>query len=267
MERRIDIAFSPCPNDTFMFHALVHGAIDVRGCRFDAHIADVEELNRAALAARFPVSKLSAAAYLRVKDAYAILDTGAALGFGCGPLVVSREARPRIDGMTVAVPGEHTTAHLLFRLWCDGETRVVTARYDEIMPGVADGRFDAGVIIHEGRFVYPAYGLVKVVDLGEWWERETGGPIPLGCVAARRIDIDDAARCDLETLLRASIDHGMRNPAASRGFIRAHAQEMDDGVIDRHIALYVNEFSRSLGDAGRRAIDVLESRARERGLL
>lgn len=260
----IDTAFSPCPNDTFIFHAMITGLVDTRGFAFAPAIADVEELNRRAFLGGHALTKLSYHAYLLLKDRYLALDSGSALGFGCGPLLVARNASADFSRGVIAIPGEHTTAHLLLKLWKPG-LKTVSVRFDEIMPGVRDGLYGAGLIIHEGRFVFPAYGLEKIVDLGEWWEGETGLPIPLGCIALRR-DLADRLG-DINTVMAASVDHAMNNRDASREFVKSHAQEMDDGVIDGHIRLYVNEFTRSLGESGRGAVDRLEELARAGGIL
>jgi 1,4-dihydroxy-6-naphthoate synthase len=261
----IDVAFSPCPNDTFIFHALIHRCIDTAPYRFTPRIADVEELNTLAFAGTWPVTKLSFYAYLLLKDRYELLDAGSALGYGCGPILVARQQLTSIQGARIAVPGRYTTAYLLLRLWEKGCKHIEFTRFDQILPGIAGGMYDAGLIIHEGRFVYPAYNCRKIVDLGEWWEGETGLPIPLGCIAVRR---DMSRHKDaVESLLKASVRHAMHNPAASRNFIKAHAQELDDRVISEHISLYVNDYTLSLGETGRRAVKTLEEMAQCRAIL
>jgi 1,4-dihydroxy-6-naphthoate synthase len=260
----IDTAFSPCPNDTFIFHAMITGLIDTRGFAFSPVIADVEELNRRAFRGGHALTKLSYHAYLLLKERYLALDSGSALGFGCGPLLVARNSAADFSRGVIAIPGEYTTAHLLLKLWRPG-LETVSVRFDEIMPGVRDGLYGAGLIIHEGRFVYSSCGLEKIVDLGEWWEGETGFPIPLGCIALRR-DLADRIS-GIDAVMAASVDHALENRDASREFVKGHAREMDDGVIDGHIRLYVNEFTRSLGEAGRGAVDRLEELARARGAL
>ncbi len=261
----LDIAFSPCPNDTFIFHALITGAIDAAPIRPTPVIEDVEELNSRAFARTHEVTKLSFYTAMRVKEDYEILDAGAALGYGCGPLVVANTRMKSLKDARIAVPGRFTTAYLLLRLWQEGCENVVFTRFDDILPGVAEGRYDAGLIIHEGRFVYPAYNCVEIIDLGKWWESETGLPIPLGCIALRRDLMEHKSA--MEALLRKSIEYARENPDASKGFIASHAQEMDDQVIRDHIALYVNDFTLSLGLTGARAIEALEERALRRGVL
>jgi 1,4-dihydroxy-6-naphthoate synthase len=261
----LDIGFSPCPNDTFTFHALTQGQIDTGPYEFIPHLADVEELNRRALLRIHAVTKLSFYAYLCLKDRYTLMDAGSALGFGCGPLLVAGRAVEDYGKARIAVPGRYTTAYLLLQLWQGDIGNIEFVRFDEILPGIASGRFDAGVIIHEGRFVYPSYGCIRIIDLGEWWESETRLPIPLGCIAIRNDLL--AQKTAVEGLIRASLTYAREHPGASRDFIRLHAQEMDDGVISDHISLYVNDFSLSLGETGMQAVRTLEDMARCRNLL
>lgn len=261
----LDCAFSPCPNDTFIFDGLVHKRIDTGPFRFRPCIEDVEELNNRAFIGTHPLTKLSFYAALLLKDKYVPLDSGAALGYGCGPMLVAAKPLESLKNALIAVPGRYTTAYLLLRLWQGGCDNVVFTRFDDILPGVASGKYDAGLIIHEGRFVYPDYNCIKIVDLGEWWESETGLPIPLGCIGLRSDMIQYKAA--LEALLRTSIEHAMKHPRDSRDFIKQHAQELDDQVIDSHISLYVNEFTLSLGETGMQAVKALEERSRYRGIL
>jgi len=255
----LDLAFSSCPNDTFIFHALLHGHIDTAPYTFTPCIKDVETLNMAAFKGTHAISKLSFAAYLSLKDRYTLLDSGAALGFGCGPILVAAGNLQSVEEARIAVPGRYTTAFLLLRLWNGALKHIEFVRFDEILPGIASGRFDAGLIIHEGRFVYPQYGCVPIIDLGEWWESRTGLPIPLGCIAIRndRLEYKES----VEKLIRASITHAFQVPADSEGFIKEHAQELDDAIIREHIALYVNNFTLSLGEKGREAIRILEEQS------
>lgn len=260
----IDTAFSPCPNDTFIFHAMLAGLVDTRGLSFAPFIADVEELNRRAFRGEHALTKLSYHAFLLLKDSYILLDAGSALGFGCGPLLVAKDGAADLSRLVIAIPGEYTTAHLLLKLWKPG-LETVSVRFDEIMPGVRDGRFGAGLIIHEGRFVYPGYGLEKIVDLGEWWEARTGLPIPLGCIALRKDMRERLA--DIDAVMAASVKYAQGDRGASREFVKQNAQEMDDHVIDEHIRLYVNDFTRGLGERGREAVRKLEELARAGGVL
>ena len=254
----ISLGFSPCPNDTFVFHALVHGLVP--GPPFAPPVyADIDVLNARALAGDLDVVKVSYGVLPDLRG-YTLLSSGGALGRGCGPLVVTRSEGQDLRGATIAVPGEQTTAHLLLRLWDPGFGAVTVMPFDRIMPAVAAGEVDAGLVIHESRFTYPAYGLTAVADLGDWWEGETGLPIPLGAIVAR--DGLDAAA--IEAAIRASVDYAWAHPEASREYVLAHSQELAPEVVDAHIALYVNEFTRDLGDEGRRAIDELLRRARAR---
>jgi len=262
----LDIGFSTCPNDTFIFHAMLHGCIDTKGLAFTPHLHDVEELNFKAFSRTFHVSKLSFYAYFKLKETYEILDTGSALGYGCGPLLIGRSMHFTPESK-IAIPGKYTTAYLLLQLWNPVIENVVVTRFDNILEGVKTGLYDAGLIIHEGRFVYPEYGCVKIVDLGEWWEKETGLPIPLGCIAVRKDPPTLSHKADIENILRHSIQYAFENKGVSRDFIKLHAQEMEDHVIDGHIELYVNEFTKSLGNKGRKAIQTLEEMARWKKIL
>jgi 1,4-dihydroxy-6-naphthoate synthase len=249
----LTLGFSPCPNDTFVFHALVHGL--VAGPAFAPPVyADVDVLNGVAQRGELDVVKVSFAVLPRLSG-YTLLGSGGAVGRGCGPLVVTRGPRD-LRGATIAVPGEDTTAYLLLRLWDPGFGDVVVLPFDTIMPAVRDGAVDAGLVIHESRFTYPAYGLTSVADLGDWWESTTGLPIPLGAIVARD-SLDVAA---IEAAIRASVEYAWAHPAASRSYVLEHSQELAPDVVDAHIALYVNEFTRDLGVEGRRAVDALLAR-------
>lgn len=270
------LGFSPCPNDTFMFDGLVHGRVDAGGLRFTVEMDDIEVLNRRALGLDprppLPVTKVSVAALGRLTHDYAVLDAGAALGRGCGPLVLRRGDDPRwatlaeLAGARVAIPGEATTANLLLRMFGPSALERVTMRFDRIMPALAAGEVDAGLVIHESRFTYPEHGLACVADLGEAWEAATGLPLPLGVIVARR-ELPEATAAAVERGLRASVEAAWAAPEATAAYVRAHAQELDDDVCRRHIALYVNELSASLGEEGRRAIEVLVQRMRELGAM
>lgn len=263
----IDIGFSTCPNDTFIFHAMVHDCIDTGNFRFKPHMHDVEELNKKAFLKTFPVSKLSFYAYLKLRQNYEILDAGSALGYGCGPLLVGKTSDLLLSDAKIAVPGLYTTAYLLLQLWNPEIRNVEVTRFDNILEGVQIGRYDAGLIIHEGRFIYPEYECVEIIDLGKWWENETSLPIPLGCIAVRKDPPFKAYKNDIESVLRNSVAYAFKNRDASRKFVKIHAQEMDDQVIDGHIDLYVNNFTVSLGDTGEKAIQTLEEMARWKKIL
>jgi 1,4-dihydroxy-6-naphthoate synthase len=259
------IAFSPCPNDTFVFHALVHGLVPGAPA-MDVTYADVDVTNTAALDGGFDLVKVSYAALPWLLDQYELLPCGGALGRGCGPLVLTAD-RADVDDAVVAVPGERTTAYLLMRLWAEqtGQRprRIEVVPFHEIMPGVAAGKFDAGLVIHEARFTFQRYGLRQVVDLGEWWEGDTGSPIPLGAILAKRGAVDPAEAADW---IRASVRRAWADPQASRDYVVQHAQEMEPAVVDQHIALYVNGFTEDLGPDGYAAVRSLLDRAAAAGL-
>lgn len=263
--KKFKLGFSSCPNDTFIFHAMTRSLIDTGGYSFDTVITDVEELNRLAADGVTDITKLSFHAWLKLQEKYELLRSGAALGFGCGPLLVSKSGTIREESV-IAVPGELTTAALLLRLYMPGASRLVYTRFDNILTGVASGRYDAGVIIHEGRFVYTAYNLSQVVDLGEWWEKETGMPIPLGCIAVKR-SLGPEIKSAAERMIRESVQYAFSHREESAAFIKDHAAEMDDLVIRQHIELYVNQFSVDLGDKGLEAVRVLENLAAESGII
>ncbi|HZD99938.1 MAG TPA: 1,4-dihydroxy-6-naphthoate synthase [Micromonosporaceae bacterium] len=283
----LSLAISPCPNDTFAFHALVHGLVE-GAPPIDVTYADVDVTNTASLDGRFDLVKVSYAALPWLLDQYKLLPCGGALGRGCGPLVLTRGAAgqaavtdtsdagrvgatpsgdpARLAGATVAVPGDRTTAYLLFRLWAAGHdpAKIEILPFHEIMPGVAEGRFDAGLVIHEARFTYPRYGLTALVDLGDWWEHSTGHPIPLGAILAHRERVDAAQAAEW---VRASVRQAWAAPAASEPYVLEHAQEMEPDVVAQHIALYVNEFTENLGSAGYAAVRSLLDRAADAGLV
>lgn len=263
----MDTAFSPCPNDTAIFHAMLHGLVDTGDLKFIPHLHDVEELNRRAFSGTFSVTKLSFFAWMQLKDRYDILDSGAALGYGCGPLLVGKTPDIPDPAATIAIPGEYTTAHLLLRLWRPELRNTVITRFDTILTGVRSGEYDAGLIIHEGRFVYREYGCRKIIDLGDWWEQETGSPIPLGCIAVRNDLPPPVSKTHIETILRASVEYMLNDRKPSRDYVKQHAQELDDRVIDSHIDLYVNNFTVSLGEAGAKAVQTLMEMAQCKQIL
>jgi 1,4-dihydroxy-6-naphthoate synthase len=249
--------YSPCPNDTFAFHALTHGLVDTP-LRIEPVLADIEELNVRARSGELELTKLSYGAFPVVGDRYRLLRSGAALGHGCGPLVVAREPMTLADAVAgrLAIPGRDTTAFLLLRLAAGAPAEVVELRYDRILAAVEHGELPAGLVIHESRFTYEEHGLVKVADLGEWWEGETGLPVPLAGICARA-DLDDETAAAAEAAIRASVQYAFEHPTASAEYVRAHAQELSDEVCAAHIALYVNELSVDLTDDGLGAIDAL----------
>jgi 1,4-dihydroxy-6-naphthoate synthase len=258
---KLRFGYTPCPNDAFAFHALVHGLVPAP-FEVEPVLLDIEELNRRAAAAELELTKLSFGAAAAAGDRYRLLRSGAALGRGVGPLVVAREPGSLEDATAgrVAVPGRETTAFLLLRLAARSLGDVVELRYDRILDAVAAGEVDAGLIIHESRFTYAERGLVSVADLGEWWEGETGLPVPLAGIFART-DLDLRVVDGAEAAIRASVEYAFAHPGASRDYVRSLSQEMSDEVCAAHIALYVNEHSVDVGDEGLAAIDRLLGRA------
>lgn len=265
---RISLGFSPCPNDTFIFNGLVSGAVPLPGHSLEVALHDVETLNRMAFDEILDVTKLSFYAWLKARDNYRLLSSGGALGYGCGPLVVSRKALTQEDlaGCRIVLPGEWTTAHLLFQLWAPEAKQRRFITYDRIFDALESDEADCGVIIHESRFTYESAGFQAVVDLGAWWESLTGMPIPLGCIAVHR-RIPETLIDQLERAIRSSISVARQNPASALPYIREHAQEMTEAVLNAHIDTFVNDFSLDLGETGRRAVQELEQRAEAAGLL
>lgn len=267
-EGGLRIAFSPCPNDTFMFHGLVSGLVKIPGVDFTVQLHDVEQLNRMALTGACDVTKVSSYAYLRIRDTYEMLSSGAAMGFGCGPIVVTGARRGAVEPVRCrfAVPGELTTAYLLLRLWCPRAGKCLFVRYDQVMPMVASGEVDCGVVIHEGRFVYRQAGLRLVQDLGQWWEARTRLPVPLGCVVARKA-LGRERIAAIDGALRQSIQAALADPAGPRDYMRRHVRELDEAVIMEHVRTFVNEYSLDPGEQGRAAMTMLERLAVEAGAL
>lgn len=252
---KLTLCFSPCPNDTFIFDAMVHHKIDTEGLEFDVRLEDVETLNRMALQEGPDITKISYGVLPLVLTNYRVLDAGSALGRGVGPLLISLRDIPdeMTEGISVVLPGRHTTAHMLFSLAYPQVRNKSFLPFHEIEQAVLDGKADAGVIIHENRFTYAARGLVKLADLGEIWERNTGQPIPLGGIVMKR-DIDPMLMAKTDRIIRRSLEFAFANYPELPTYVRDNAQEMDEDVMRRHIGLYVNEFSLSLGKDGRAAI-------------
>ena len=274
------LAFSPCPNDTYLFHAWVSGGLP-GAPTVTPRLEDIDTLNSLALAGRPDVAKISFNALARVRERYALLHSGGALGRGCGPLLVVREdsllgrggrgsgdggSEGSFAGVRIAIPGPLTTATLLLRLFAPTATALVTLTYDRIMPAVEAGEVDAGLIIHESRFTYPDHRLRALVDLGAWWEETTGHPIPLGCIVVRRsLGRETAAAVD--RTVRRSLEAARRDPIAAGPYIRSHAQEMEAAVCEAHIALYVTDFSLDYGPEGEAAIRHLMAAAERSGAV
>ncbi len=251
----LSLGFSPCPNDTFIFHDLVHGLVADCPDFTEPEPADVETLNLWAMQARLDVTKLSFHALGHVLDDYVMLSSGSALGRGCGPLLVTDQKKSDLPlkKMRVAIPGQYTTAAMLMRLFAPSCRQTFVLNFAEIMPAVIQGRFDAGVIIHESRFTYQQYGLVCLQDLGSWWEELTGHPVPLGCIAARRSLGSDLIR-RIDKSIRNSLRQAFAEPERSMPYIKKYAGEMDEEIIKSHIRLYVNNFSENPGQSGLAAI-------------
>jgi 1,4-dihydroxy-6-naphthoate synthase len=266
----LQIAYSPCPNDTFVFDAWAHGRVPGAPA-LDVTLADIDLTNGMAERGEFDVLKVSYAVLPWVLDEYALLPCGGALGRGCGPLVLTKEEGTDLAGKTIAVPSERSTAYLLFRLWAadvvpGGVGDVVVMPFHEIMPAVRDGKVDAGLVIHEARFTYQRYGLHCLADMGEHWESTTGLPIPLGAIIAKRSLGADTLKL-LARSIRTSVRMAWDDPEASRPYVLEHAQEMDPAVADQHIRLYVKEFTADLGDDGYAAVRGLLTRAAAEGLV
>ena len=266
--KTLTIGYSPCPNDTFIFYALTHGKVRVPGIEFREQLEDVETLNRMALGGELDITKISYHALGHLREKYALLRSGGALGRGCGPLIVARAGTTLDDLKTgsVAIPGELTTAYLLLRLFDPSIENVTVMTFDRIMSAVSKGDATAGLIIHESRFTYPLYKLEKILDLGEWWERYSGLPIPLGGILGKRsLGRDFLIR--VEEGIRESIRYAGTHPDEVMGYCRRYSQEMDERVMRSHIDLYVNMFSLDLGRDGLLAVRRLFAEAEARGIF
>ena len=267
---RLTLGFSPCPNDCFMFDAMVHRRVNLEGLEFDVRLADIEALNTSAFAGDVDVTKLSFHAYAYCADRYVLLDAGSALGRNCGPLLISKRPIGRDEvaagSLRIAIPGKYTTARFLLGLAFPAARDTTEVLFSDIEGAVLDGTYDAGLIIHENRFTYEAKGLKKIIDLGEYWESETGAAIPLGGIVIRR-QLPDDVRQRVNRVMRRSVEYAFAHRTDSLPFVRAHAQEMSEDVMYRHIDLYVNEYSIDLGVEGRRAVEMLFSRARAVGVI
>ncbi len=263
----ITLGYSPCPNDTYIFYGLVHNIIEGAPL-FREILEDIETLNRMALENRLDTTKISFHALAYLRGRYCLLHSGGALGRGCGPLVIAREPLDpaSLQGKTIAIPGRLTTAALLLRLFNPALEDLVVLPFHRILEAAREGEVDAGVIIHESRFTYPDYGLCKVIDLGEWWEGATGHPIPLGGILARR-ELGRSLIERIDCALRSSVEYAHANPDTIRDYIRLHAQEMDDQVIQQHIDLYVNAYTLDYSADGEAAIVDLLSRAEASGIV
>ena len=264
----LSLGYSPCPNDTFMFDAMVHGKIDTEGLSFEFFHEDVETLNRWAFEGRMDITKLSYHALGHLLDNYALLRSGSALGNNCGPLLIAKRemAKGEVEAAKIAIPGRYTTAHFLFNLAFPKAKNKVEMVFSDIENAVLSGNCEAGVIIHENRFTYQEKGLVKIVDLGELWESQTGLPIPLGGIVVRR-GLDLETQQKIERVLRRSVEYAFAHPTEALPYIRQHAQEMDEAVMMAHINLYVNDFSVDLGEKGEAAVKKLYDLAQEQKII
>lgn len=283
--KTISLGYSPCPNDTFIFYAMIHGKIDTGGLSFNEVLLDVETLNQKALNAELDITKTSYAAYGHLRDNYTLLRSGGALGRGCGPLLVAKNkyTMEELRHKRIAIPGRLTTAYLLLQLFDPAFGRdypaptldpcplplapvFIEMPFHRIMEAVANDKVDAGLIIHESRFTYPSYGLKQIMDLGEWWEKDTGLPIPLGCIIARR-SLGDELNMQIDRTIRQSAEYAFSNRTESMTYIKRHSQEFSDDVIKQHIDLYVNDFSLDIGEEGGEAVSELISRAEKAGVV
>ena len=266
--KTLSLGYSPCPNDTFIFYALVHKKVPLEGLSVRERLEDVETLNTLATRNELDITKISFHAFAHLRDRYCLLRSGGALGKGCGPLVVAREVITMGDlsRQRFAIPGERTTAFLLLRLFDPGIRNVVAMPFHQVMLSVQRGETDAGLLIHESRFTYQNFGLRKIVDLGDWWEESTGYPIPLGGIVIKR-GLANEFSAMVEEKIRQSIRYAQTHPKESQAYIRKHAQEMGDSVTRQHIELYVNEYSMDIGTEGERAIRFLFAEAEKKGLV
>ena len=252
---QLSLGFSPCPNDTFMFDALVNNKINIQDLVFNTHIADVEALNELCLAESLTISKLSYHAYTYLSDQYQMLTAGSALGRGVGPLLITKMPYNLhdVDRLKIAIPGKYTTAAFLLQAAFPEAKNIVPTRFENIEPMVLNGDVDAGVIIHENRFTYEDKGLLKILDLGEFWEQKTGLPIPLGGIAIKR-ELRQDIKLIVNELVASSVQYAFNHPESSIDYVNKHAQEMDDQILKQHIRTYVNPYSLDLGITGKKAV-------------
>ena len=271
---KLTLGFSPCPNDTFIFDALIHHKIDTEGLEFEVFYDDVETLNQKAFRGELDVTKLSYHAFAYVANQYVLLDSGSALGFGVGPMLISKndpqEFRKQLAApqspLTIGIPGKYTTANFLLGLVFPHATNKMELVFSDIENALLEDRIDVGLIIHENRFTYQDKGLKKILDLGDFWEKETGCAIPLGGIVANR-NLPADIQHKLNRVLRKSVEFTFANPKSGLEFIRSHAQEMSEEVMYKHIDLYVNKYSVELGEEGRKAIKLLFDTAKEKNII
>lgn len=264
---KLRIGFSPCPNDTFIFDALVHNKIDTGELEFEPYMADVEELNQMALKGALDISKLSYHAYLHLLKDYVMMDAGSALGNNCGPLLIKKQgaSNPSSEEL-IAIPGKYTTANFLLNYAFPDKQNKKEILFSDIEKAVKDNEVAAGLIIHENRFTYADRGFEKILDLGEYWEQNTGMPIPLGGIAIKR-ELDKSLQLKVQSLIKESLAFAFKNPKSSHAYVRCHAQEMSTEVMQKHIDLYVNNYSLSLGKKGKMAVQYMHDFAVENKLI
>ena len=268
MSKRLSIGFSPCPNDTFIFDALVHHKIDTEGLDFDVFLGDVEDLNQKAFKQELDITKISYHAYGYLTEDYVLLDAGSALGKGCGPLLVKRANNDKVElnTSTIAIPGRYTTANFLLSIAEPNATAKTELLFSEIENAVLEGKVDAGLLIHENRFTYQERGLEKIIDLGEYWEQNTGALIPLGGIIMKR-SLPQETILKVNRILRKSIEYAFRYPDAPLPYMQENAQEMDEEVMMQHVELYVNKYSLDLGEEGRNAITEMFNLAQQKEII
>ena len=261
---KLSVGFSPCPNDTFIFDAIVNKKIDTKGFDFEFHIEDVETLNKRAFNQELDITKLSFHTYLYLISKYSLLNSGSALGNNCGPILISKTYFPlsEINHQTIGIPGRYTTANLLLSLAFPNVVNKTEMLFSDIEDAIIKGKTDAGVIIHENRFTYEKRGLKKIIDLGEWWETETGLPLPLGGIVIKKTFSTEVA-ANINDIIKRSVEFALDNPASSEKFIEQYAREMDKRVRWEHIKLYVNQYTVDLGKTGREAVDALLKKAKD----
>jgi 1,4-dihydroxy-6-naphthoate synthase len=268
---KLTIGFSPCPNDTFIFDALIHHKIDTEGLDFEVFYDDVETLNQKAFGGELDITKLSYHAFAYAADKYILLDAGSALGFGVGPMLITKHEdvsnlKSNISNLSIGIPGKYTTANFLLSLAYPDATNKHELVFSDIENAVLDGRVDVGLIIHENRFTYQDKGLHKIIDLGDYWEQRTGCAIPLGGIVANR-NLPTDVQHKVNRVLKRSVEFAFANPKSGLEYIRSHAQEMSEEVMYKHIDLYVNKFSVDLGEEGKKAVKLLFDTALEKNII
>lgn len=267
---KLSLGFSPCPNDCFIFDAMVHGKVDTEGLEFEVMMEDVETLNKKAFQKETDITKLSYHAFAHLTGDYVLLDAGSALGNNCGPLLISDTQLPLESfnnaELKIAIPGKYTTANFLFSMAFPRATNKVEMLFSEIEDAVLNGKADAGLIIHENRFTYEQKGLKKIIDLGEYWENKTNAPIPLGGIVIKRT-FPEMLKQKVNRIIRRSVEYALANPSSSAAFVKSNAQEMEEEIINKHIYLYVNNYSVDLGEEGRRAVKLLFDTAIEKNII